>query len=223
MPAPPPGLVETDAPSVAELSERIRFPPETVTLAGSVPTLFWGAPPNQLVDHFEVSRLLPLNSSSKASCQDPATPVGCGVAPLPVETVETVETVEPVEPVDPMVSVVPTVPAAPVVPVGGAAAPDPPTRFGFGDPCDDDLAVPFDPAEMPAAAEMIFWTFTAKSGVPLAAVARMRRVRLEIETSARTVLGRPETIEVSRGAKPSILSVTELFSTLRGFGEMSTR
>ena len=36
-------------------------------------------PPPQPVDHLAVSRLLPLNSSSNASIQSPATPVGIGV------------------------------------------------------------------------------------------------------------------------------------------------
>src|SRR3954468_2483963 len=65
---------QTSAPEVHEASVRSRLPPETATFDAWVVTLFMWPP--SIGDHFDVSRAVPSNSSSKTICHDPGTPSG---------------------------------------------------------------------------------------------------------------------------------------------------
>ena len=92
--APPLGLVLTNAPEEDEAKVSCRLPPDTPTFEALVETLFMLPPPNQVDDHLEPSRLLPLNSSSKANELQPEAPV----VVLPMQGVLTPPLVQP--PVD---------------------------------------------------------------------------------------------------------------------------
>src|SRR5215213_2072073 len=67
-----------NAPEVEEASVRIRLPPDTATLEALAVTLFMRRPFSAV--HFVRSRLVPENSSPKASVHEPGTPNGTGAA-----------------------------------------------------------------------------------------------------------------------------------------------